>query len=178
MTAQHVMVADLYRQEVGGLRRQLQRKLGDLAAAEDVAQDAYLRMLKLPAAQEELRSPKAFLFTIASNLAIDSMRREQRSARRFGPCDFDADEAQDEEIFVCPLRPVDEQVDMKLRLSVIVRRLHELPDNCRRAFMLHKFDDHSYAEVACLLGVSVSMVEKHVSRALAHLRQFPELFED
>lgn len=53
----------------------LARRLGNVEQAADVAQDTYLRLVNLPAG-EPIQEPRAFLFRIAGNLAIDRMRRE------------------------------------------------------------------------------------------------------
>jgi RNA polymerase sigma-70 factor (ECF subfamily) len=178
MLAQHSEVARLYSREADGLRRHLQRKLGDHDFAEDLLQDAYLRMLSLPMDHAILRSPKAFLFTVASNLAVDSLRREQRQHRLLaGLPDREICIDGEEVDLVCPRPAVDEQVDAECRLAAVMSALESLPPKCRSAFCMHKFQELSYAEVARHLDVTVSMVEKYLSRALQHLRQYPELFE-
>jgi RNA polymerase sigma factor (sigma-70 family) len=54
------------------------------------------------------------------------------------------------------------------RLSAAVA---SLPDGARRAFSLHKVEGRSHAEVAALLGISRSGVEKHIAVAMKHLRR-------
>lgn len=171
-------VESLYVQESGNLRRRLERTLGRRDVAEDVVQDAYLRMLTSANDGTAVRCKKAFLFTVASNLAIDSLRREQR-IQRLVPIANVPDSASDalaEDITHAP-PGVEDTVDAKQRLTAVLEALAELPTKCQTAFVLHKFQELSYAEVASHLGVTVSMVEKYLSRGLQHLRQRPELFE-
>ncbi len=178
MLSQYREVAGLYSREASSLRRHLQRKLGNWDSAEDVLQDAYLRMLTMPTQHAKLLSPRAFLFTVAGNLAVDTIRREQRMHRlsaQLPDCET-AIEADALEI-ICPQRSVEDQVDAKQRLTTVMLRLAELAPKCQLAFVLHKFQELSYAEVATRLDITVSMVEKYLSRALQHLRQYPELFE-
>lgn len=172
-------VESLYLQESGNLRRRVERTLGGRRdVAEDVVQDAYLRMLTSAGDGENLRCAKAFLFTVASNLAIDSLRREQRIQRLVPTAHVPEGgfESLAEDITHAP-PGVEEAVDAKLRLESVLEALAELPAKCQTAFVLHKFQELSYAEVAERLGVTVSMVEKYLSRGLQHLRLRPELFE-
>lgn len=57
------------------------------------------------------------------------------------------------------------------RLDVLQLALSELPAECRAAFLLHGRDGLTYLEIAARLGVSESMVGKHISRAMAHCAQ-------
>jgi RNA polymerase sigma-70 factor (ECF subfamily) len=47
--------------------------------------------------------------------------------------------------------------------------LERLPDRVRAAFLLHRFEELSYSEIAKRLGVSVSSIEKYISQALKEL---------
>ena len=55
------------------------------------------------------------------------------------------------------------------QLRVVERALHELPERTRVVFTLHRFEEMSYAQIARRLQVSVSAIEKHMIKALAHL---------
>ena len=55
-------------------------------------------------------------------------------------------------------------------LAIIRRAIAELNPTCRQVFILHRFGNATYGQIAERLGVSVSMIEKHVSAALAHLK--------
>ncbi len=171
MLAHEASITAMYAQEFRDLRRHIVRKLRNPCEAEDVVQEAYIRMLTMPAGHAVLRNAKAFLFTVASNLAVDTVRREQRRRRLFPTISetataFDGDTLE----VVCPRRSTEDQVDASMRLSCVLAALDELPPTCRQAFTLHKLDELSYAEVAAEMGITVSMVEKHLSRALQHLR--------
>ncbi len=107
-----------------------------------------------------LENPRAFLFQIATNLGIDRVRRSQL-ARRAGI----------EEIEEESLSPAaEETVSQRQSLELIEQALNALPDKCRQAFVLHRFDGLSYAEIAVRLGVSQSMVEKYIIQALKAFR--------
>lgn len=171
MLAHEASITDLYAQEFSDLRRHIGRKLRNQYEAEDVVQEAYVRMLTMPDNHAVLRNAKAFLFTVASNLAVDTVRRAQRLRRLF-PDMSDTTTAFEGDMLevICPRRSTEEQVDATMRLTSVLAALDDLPATCRQAFLLHKVHELSYAEVAAEMGVTVSMVEKHLSRALQHLR--------
>jgi len=171
MLANEASISALYAQEFSDLRRHIVRKLHNRCEAEDVVQDAYMRILTMPAGHAVLRNAKAFLFTVASNLAVDTVRRQQRQRRIFPTMNetstaFEGDALE----VICPRRSTEDQVDAAMRLKCVVGALADLPATCRQAFTLHKLEELSYAEVAAKMGITVSMVEKHLSRALQHLR--------
>ena len=165
-------VAGLFVRDRSSLKGFLQRKLGGTDDAEDILQDAYVRLLSSDTDETGLRSPKSFLFTVALNLAIDSIRKRQRERKVInllvGPAKMHGTEEFD---IASNERPTELQVEDQMRLGRVLDSLRDVSENCRRAFILHKFMDMSYAEVAESLGVTVSMVEKHLSRALRCVRE-------
>jgi RNA polymerase sigma-70 factor (ECF subfamily) len=66
-----------------------------------------------------------------------------------------------------PERFVGARQDLDVALSAI----NALPENCRRAFMLQRTTGMKYADVATALGMSESMVQKHMARALVELHK-------
>jgi RNA polymerase sigma-70 factor (ECF subfamily) len=54
--------------------------------------------------------------------------------------------------------------------SNINRSIDSLPEKCREVFMLSRSEDLSYKDISGHLGISVSTVEKHISKALKVLR--------
>ena len=142
----------------------LTARFKDREDAADVAQEAWLRLHRLEH-PEALENPKAFLFQTASNLAIDRIRR-QRLEQRFADAEatIHGESASPERVAAA-----NETVE---RLQAL---LAELPDNCRHAFVMHRGRDMSYPDIARALGVSTSMVEKYIIRALKHFRTRLEL---
>lgn len=69
----------LYRNESAAIRRYLSRMLGDRDAAEDLVQETFVRALRHPSALE--RSGRSWLFTVATNLLRDRVRKTDRHAR-------------------------------------------------------------------------------------------------
>lgn len=144
------------------LLRHLTRRLGSASAAADVAQDTWLRLRRAEAVPE-LQNPQAYLFRIADNLARDRLRSDATRARTLLPAEFGEDRPSN-------APGADSVLDHRQRLRVLGRAVAELPPKCREVFLLHKFDGLSHGEIAARLGISRSMVEKHVMKALAHCR--------
>ncbi len=138
------------------------RKFGCPLLAEDVVQETWLRLRRLPRPPATQR-PRAYLYRMAVNLAIDHLRAEQVRARHVS-----ADSIPENLPNGLPLP--DTVVDDQQRLAILRQAVDALPPRCRQVFMLHKFEGLSHAEVAGRLGISRNMVEKHIIRGLAHCR--------
>ena len=150
------------------LERFLTRKLENPADAAEVAQEAFLRIYRLEH-PEQLDNARAFLFQVASNLAIDQLRRrtlhfrflkaEQRELGEGAFTESSADVASPEKILAA-----------REKLARIYQAVDALPEKCRQAFLLHRNTGMSYSDIARELGVSVSSVEKYILQALKHCR--------
>lgn len=153
-------IHDLFREHSDPLVKYLTSRFRDREDAAEIAQEAWLRMYRLDK-PEELRNPRAFLFQTASNLAVDRYRRdslEQKYARTEG---HDVDHTPSAE----------REIQGKQDLTTVYEALAELPLDCRQAFVMHRSQGLSYPQIAAEVGVSVSMVEKYIIRALKHFRQ-------
>ncbi|MEJ8567720.1 RNA polymerase sigma factor [Elongatibacter sediminis] len=152
-----------FRERNQDLLRYLQRKGNSRAEAEDLAQEAYIRLLRVDRI-DFLRNPQAYLFRIAANVAYEHRLKASRS-----------------EDFVLQQAPIESQlreedsvevrVDRGKRLRELERALGDLPHTCRTAFVLHKRDGLTYSEIATRMGISAHMVKKHMVRALSHCRE-------
>ncbi|MDR2306507.1 MAG: sigma-70 family RNA polymerase sigma factor [Paucimonas sp.] len=139
----------------------LSARLGNRQAAEDVAHDAYLRVLERGEG-EQIEHPRAFLYRTALNLVIDRHRRQQ--VRQVEPLEvLDHDER-----WHSPAPTQHMQLDQ--RLALMQRALDELAPVCRDSFLLRKLDGLSHPQIAERLGISRSLVEKHIVNAMKHCR--------
>ncbi len=140
----------------------LSRKFGCPVLAEEVAQETWLKVRRL-SPPLVVDHPRAYLFKMAANLAVDHLRSEKTRARHISSESIPEDAPNN-----TPLP--DTALDYQQRLSILRKAVDELPPRCREAFMLHKFEDLSHAEIANRMGISRNMVEKHIIRGLAHCR--------
>ncbi|PWB35760.1 RNA polymerase subunit sigma [Pseudomonas sp. SDI] len=140
----------------------LYTRLGNRQVAEDVAHDAYVRVLER-CGETEIEHPRAFLYRTALNLVIDGHRRGQ--LRQVEPLEvLDTDER-----FFSPAPQ--QSMDLNQRLELMQRALAELSPSCRDSFLLRKLDGLSHPEIAERLNISRSLVEKHIVNAMKHCRQ-------
>ncbi|MES2871061.1 MAG: sigma-70 family RNA polymerase sigma factor [Pseudomonadota bacterium] len=151
------MLENYYRELVSFLSA----RLGNAQAAEDVVHDAYVRVLERTS-DEPIEQPRAFLYRTALNLVIDGHRRN--ALRQVEPLEV----LDTEERFFTPSPHV--LMDQSQRLDMIQRALAELPAACRDSFLLRKLEGLSHLEIAERLGVSRSVVEKHIVNAMKHCR--------
>lgn len=144
-------------------------RLKSPAAGEDLVQDIYLRIAAIDLGAD-VRNPAGYLYRLGSNLMLDRIRGEKRSAAR----DHDWRDSHRtligaEEVAEEP--PADVAVASRQRLDAVVAALKELPEQTQRVFRMHKFDGLSHSEVAQALGISRSAVEKHCMAALKRLAE-------
>jgi RNA polymerase sigma factor (sigma-70 family) len=151
----------LYRSHSGALLRFLTRQRVSREEAQDIVQEAYFRVHQAGDVAG-IRHPKAFLFRVARNLLLNGLKRGR--ILRVVALPTECPELVDEG--TAPQRALDAERE----LAIVRAAFGELPLKCRTAFVMNRFDDMSYPQIARELNVSVSMVEKHVSQALAHLR--------
>lgn len=129
--------------------------------AEDVVQDAYLR-LTIASGRSVVRSPDAFLHTAALNLVRD--RARAAAVRQASAGEAPAEPP-------CPAPGAEDGLAARQQLEVLESALAELPAKRRACLVLYRFDELSHAAIAERLGLSVSSVEKHIRRALDHCRR-------
>lgn len=157
-----VQVAELFREHNRTLLAFLQCRLGSLADAQELAQEAYVRMLAMEH-PERIEEPRAFLFRIAANLSVDRLR--MRKLR--GDTVDEVPEAEPD-LHLAPLperhaAALEQWQDMHVALR-------ELPAKTRRAFVLHAIEGRDFETIAQSMNLSARMVRYHVTRALEYCR--------
>jgi len=142
-----------------------QRRLkGSGGYAPDLAQEVYLRMLRLNDA-EAIRDPEAYLFTVAGNIA-----KEQAVLVRRARSSVEVDQAMDEpQLHDLPM--FEHELDAQTRVQRLREALAQLPPKCQAAVILQYRHGLGQREVAEQLGISTHMVKKYVAQALVHCRR-------
>jgi RNA polymerase sigma-70 factor (ECF subfamily) len=160
-----VVVARYYRE----LLNFLSRTVDDRDAAADLVQESYARVLAVQQSGQTVAEPRALLYRTARNLVID---RYRRGAVRGESISLD-DAAADAHPLVLRAPAASEpeaSAESSQGVAALLAVIGGLPLRCREAFILHKFDGLSQAEVAQRMGISVTMVERHLKHAMQACR--------
>lgn len=139
----------------------LHRQVSDRDTAADLAQESYARVLAVQHSGRDILDARALLYRTARNLLVDQHRRA--AVRRHD--DLDALPEAEQPAAPQHLQPEDALVSQQM-LRAYVGAIECLPPRCREAFVLHVFDEFTHAQIARHMGISVSMVEKHVVRGM------------
>ena len=158
------LVERLFAEQRSALQAFFRRRIRGTADAPDLAQEVYLRMLRIRN-PEAIRNPVLYLYTVANNLVKEHALLERRQAGR-----IDIDEvAAHEQLETLPTFDGDLDATQRVaRLRVVLRQLRP---KCQAAVALRFTQGLSYREVAIRLGVSPQMAKKYVEQALVHCRR-------
>ena len=147
--------------------------VGQSEEAEDLAQEVFLRVYRT----RHKYTPKAkfatWLFTIANNLAINSLRnRKRRPAVSLDVNDPNASGPwQADHLTASRDQPPTQHLQQQELAAVIRKALDELNDRQRMAVVLNKFEDMNYAEIAEVMELTTKAVKSLLSRARGRLRE-------
>jgi RNA polymerase sigma-70 factor (ECF subfamily) len=150
---------DVYRTRSNSLVRQLTRHTGCSETARELAQEAFLRFLRLPSNRvSQIDQPEAYLRRICTNLLRDWGRN--RALRQSSDTPQFATEMHVDQVAVLESR------DTLRRLELAISKLKP---KTRAIFLAHRLDGLSYYEIAEQTGLSVKGVEKQMSKAIAKI---------
>lgn len=161
------VVSQLFREHNRTLVGYLTGRLRSRHEANEVAQEAYIRLLTLqdPVSPNLLR---AYLFKTATNIAIDHLRRGKVRER------FEQQPGLFEDSITAPGESDDpaQQLLVREQANQLLGYLQELPSKCQQVLNLHRLEGIPQHEVATRLGFSERMVRRYVTYAMVycHLR--------
>ncbi len=164
---QKLFIEQMYQDNHEGFLRFLMQKTRNMDDAHDVLQEAFQKLMNRDGLGE-MENPRAYLYRTATNIIIDRQRRGQHHTRYIREVRIGA---QTGSAGLEGAIPPDRQVAARQELAAIRRALDDLPEKCRRAFLMHRQEHMKYGEIAESLKISVSMVEKYMIQALRHLRR-------
>lgn len=143
------------------LVRYLARQIGELEAAQDLAQEALMQVWQR---RRRVRSPRAYLYRAARSLLINERERRAVRARWAASVRSSGDPAP------APASP-ENALDAERLRAWLDAAIEALPERTREAFTLAYLQDLSYRDVAEVMGTSPKTVANQVSAALAQLRR-------
>jgi RNA polymerase sigma-70 factor (ECF subfamily) len=134
--------------------------LGDSQDAEDCLQETFLRALRHRSA-EPILQPRAWLYTVAGNVAKSHLRRRRTETDRQTPLEDDV--------------PAPDGTGGRDRWEAVRRAVESLPSRQREALLLRRYQGLSYEEVARVMGGSSQAARANVYQAVHKLKgAFPE----
>jgi RNA polymerase sigma-70 factor (TIGR02957 family) len=141
------------------------RMLGSVTEAEDVVQEALLRVHSALERGEEISSPRAYVGTVVTRLAIDELRSARARRENYvGEWLPEPVAASEEE----PAAQAEQADSLSLAFLVL---LESLSPEQRAAFLLHDVFDYGYPEVAEIVGTSEQNARQLASRARRHVKE-------
>ncbi len=161
---------ELHRRYVASIFRLVRRKLGDALLAEDIAQETFMKALRMMDRVDDSFNFGGWVHTVARNLCFDELRRRQRDLR--------ADGVDDEESELLANLPstsksfdpvlVQESNEMRRQVWAVAQRL---PEKYRLVLTLRELQDLSYRQIARTLKMSESAVETLLYRARLRFKE-------
>jgi RNA polymerase sigma-70 factor (ECF subfamily) len=142
------------------------RMLGSVSEAEDVVQEALLRLHRALETGEQIQSPRAFVATVTTRLAINELHsaraRRERYVGEWLPEPIITDGHDD------PARHAETADSLSLAVLVL---LESLSPEQRAVLLLHDVFDYGYPEIAMILGKTQDNVRQLATRARRHVEQ-------
>lgn len=153
------LVVELFRTEGRSLVRLARLFVDDRDAAEDIVQEAFLRLARHAGKIDSIDRAPAYLRSIVLNLARDHNRRGLVSLRHRAAAGREVDVVED----------AADQLARTEEHRVVLDAVRALPTRQRDCITLKYFEEMSIEEIAATLGVSVNSVKTHLLRAMAAL---------
>ncbi|MFK7757168.1 MAG: RNA polymerase sigma factor [Flavobacteriales bacterium] len=142
---------DTYFQPIRGF---IYYKLGDMKMAEDLAQDAFVKLWENRNGVKK-ETVKSYLYTIANNITINHLKRNQLRYK------FENQVIHYTEKETPEFKLIQKEYEEKLN-SVLA----QIPDGSREVFLMNRLEGLKYREIAERLGLSVKAIEKRMSKAI------------
>lgn len=148
----------LYNQLVPKLLAFAQKWSGDQTLAEDMVQEAFVKLWKKRFEIDLNETTEHLLYTMVRNELINSYQKKLKERKVSS------------NLKIVQNDPTNEELQLE-KLQNLNRYIEELPPRCKEVFILSKREGLTYQEIAAELSLSVKSVEKHISKALRILRK-------
>ncbi len=139
------------------LKRYLSRFFYRNEDIDDMAQETFLKAYKFTQ-HRKMDYPKAYLFQVAKSVAMKELTKKSRQMTDYieESCNVEAGDQSSPE----------EQVIAEQTIAVLCDAIAELPPQCRRVFLMRKYQALSHRQIAQALDISVSAVEQHITNGI------------
>ncbi|WP_299460421.1 RNA polymerase sigma factor [uncultured Microscilla sp.] len=146
------------------LCKTVNRIVHNTTITEDIVQDVFLKIWQKRGDLNIQISLKAYLHKMAINAALSHLRKKYNTSS--------IDDASPQQISKHAFKEVaTEKMEFKELEHQVNEAINELPPKCREVFILSRYEELSYKEIAQQMGISPKTVENQMSKALKHLRK-------
>lgn len=161
----------LFREMYPFLRNFANKIIGNILDAEEVVQDTFVNIWLNRNKISIQSSIKSYLYQTVHNLSINRIEKLNRNKNLPNQIVSVDQWKQIHNLFT-----IDNDFiavfEAKETEDDILKAIDKLPDNCREIFLLSRYEDMSYEEIASRLGLSKSTIRVQIFRALEHLRNY------
>lgn len=159
-TCDEIIFSSFFKSHVKALRNFLLYKFGNTDQAEDVAQEAFVKLWQ-NCASVPLEKAKSYLYTIANNSSLNAIAH-QKVVLNYEKNFSGTDQTNENPEYL---------LEEKQFQAKLLRAIENLNEKQRVAFLMHRIDGKKYSEIALELDLSVKAVEKRIHLALLSLRK-------
>jgi RNA polymerase sigma-70 factor (ECF subfamily) len=135
--------------------------VGDYPLSEEIVQEVFVRFWLKRDSLEHESLVKSYLYRSVRNSSIDYLRRDKVERQRYNDYIYTTDNRTE-------LKDIISENELKLKIEIAVS---QLPEQCKKIFLMSREEEMTYKEIAADLNLSVKTVEAHISRALKSLRE-------
>ncbi|MGC3943227.1 MAG: RNA polymerase sigma-70 factor [Chryseolinea sp.] len=133
--------------------------LRDAAEAEDIVQSVFMKLWEKRDSLEIRQSVRSYLFRAVYNQCLNHIEHRAVKSRYQAYSQLEAVEASSEP------DPFPDELDQKIRVAV-----DNLPPQCKKIFMMSRYDGLRYPEISSRLNISVNTIQNQICKALRLLR--------
>lgn len=155
-----IIFSSFFKSHIKALRNFLFYKFGNKDQAEDVAQDAFIKLWQ-NCASVPIEKAKSYIYIIANNSTLNEIAH-QKVVLRYEKNFIGLDRTNESPEYI---------LEEKQFQAKLLKAIEKLNEKQRVAFLMHRIDGKKYSEIAIDLNISVKAVEKRIHLALLSLRK-------
>jgi RNA polymerase sigma-70 factor (family 1) len=155
-----IIFSAFFKKNVKALRNFLYYKFGDAQQAEDITQDAFVKLWQNCKEVPEEKA-KSYIYTIANNASLNIIAHQKVKLNYNKTINNNNTSNENPEFLL-------EEEEFKNKLLNALDKLSEIN---RTTFLMHRIDGKKYSEIAEELNISIKAVEKRIHNALIELRK-------
>lgn len=149
------------------LCKSVYRIVRDTDVAEDIVQEVFYKVWRNRDTLDLSKSVKSYLYRSAINTALNYLEKHKRVV------ELDGNEMLSNKYSANTTEEVLDGSELENKINCTI---NELPPRCKTVFMMSRFEEMSYQEIADSLDVTVKAVEKQMSKALQILRESLKMY--